>query len=815
VRLRREAPISTILLLSFLATAVVWLLLGLVPAVAASSSSFHLELHRWAEGGGLVAEMAGKAAQASHAVESAAQTVFDYLFSAFNIVLAVILLRLRPHDRTARLLFVGMIGTAVAFNLQSHDALQVIPFSSLVWVDVWHVSLHVVSGLCYIFALLTFPEGSLGIRGRTAVLRVPVLAFLAFVFSMLSLITVEDHTFGLVVVFGILIPVAGLTAQARRFLRAEDPEKKQQSKVLLIALLISVAGAVPLVFLTNRPGSERPSETRAYEFVSEDPGLYFFRCDPHPEEMRGIVRLVEGDAPVAVSISAIDNEFSTEDITLASNRVNDIRFTNLDSDLHNVAIYRDAAFTSPVFIGQEFSGQRTAIVAFRGFRVIFAVIPIALFVGLVRFRLWDVERVINRTLVYGVLVAFITAAYLALVVGLGTLIGANDRLNVVLSIAVTALLAVAFQPLRVRAQRVVNRLVYGKRAMPYEVLTEFSVRAGDAYGVEEVLPQLARTIGEGTGAARAEVWLRLEDTLHRAATWPVTNDHPALNLPMNGDALPEIPDVQKVIPVRHQDEILGALAVAHMGHGPTPVEERLLDGVASQAGLVLRNVQLTSELQARLHDLQESRQRIVAAQDAERRRLERDIHDGAQQELIALVMRLGLAQQMAQTEPAKATALLAQLRTETAEVLSTVRDLARGIYPPVLADKGLVQALGAHARRCAAPVRVIADGVGRYSSEIEAALYFCCLEAIQNSMKHAPGASVTVSLAQAEDGLRFLISDMGPGFDVDVRGEGSGLQNMKDRIAAVGGLLTISAGPGGTKLVGVIPVASSPAPATY
>ncbi|MEA2499510.1 MAG: hypothetical protein QOH26_1915 [Actinomycetota bacterium] len=805
---RRSIPVFSFVLTILLATAILWLVLGLLPAIAAASGSFHARLHEWGAGSGVFAEMAQKIAQASHAAGSGPQVFFDYLFSIFNIGLGLLLLKLHPRDPTARLLSIGMIGTAVAFNLQGHDALQVIPFASLGPVDGWHVLLHLASGLCYIFALLMFPDGTLGIGGaRASIWRAPLLVLLAFFFALASLVTVDDHTLGLVIVFGLFIPVAGLTAQARRFRRARDLERRQQSKVLLAALAVSLLVALPLVFLTTSPGGEDASETKSYEIEASQPGLYFFRCDPHPEEMKGIARVVEGGAGRNIDISSVESEFSKDEFTLTAGRINEMSFTNFDSDLHNVAIYKDAPGLDPIFIGQEFSGQDTAVVAFRGFRAIFALIPIALFVGLVRFRLWDIDRVINRTLVYGLLAGVITIIYLAAVVGIGTLVGANDRLNLVLSIVVTALLAMAFQPLRNRAQKLINRLVYGKRATPYEVLTEFSVRAGDAYDVVEVLPQLARTIAEGTGALRSEVWLRVGSRIHRAATWPPDDGGDVTSLPMTGEELPPLPEVQKVMPVRHRGEILGALAIAYKGQGPTPIEERLLDGVASQAGLVLRNVQLTTELQARLGDLRASRQRIAVAQDEERRRLERDIHDGAQQQLIALVMRLGLAKDLTVDDPSKARDLLDELQSETAGALATLRDLARGIYPPVLADKGLVQALGAHARRCPVPVQVTSAAVERYEPEIEAAVYFCCLEAIQNTIKHAPAASVTVSLVGAEGNLDVLIRDDGEGFDVQGRAEGSGLQNMRDRIAAVGGELRIESSAGhGTTIVGSIPV---------
>src|SRR3981081_3601087 len=200
-----------------------------------------------------------------------------------------------------------------------------------------------------------------------------------------------------------------------------------------------------------------------------------------------------------------------------------------------------------------------------------------------------------------------------------------------------------------------------------------------------------------------------------------------------------------------------------------------MDDLANQAGLVLKNVGLTADLRARLDDLRASRQRLVAAQDEERRRLERNLHDGAQQNLVALKVKLGLAEAFAVKDPARAKELVAQLKADANEALETLRDLARGIYPPLLADRGLAAALEAQARKAPLPVSVDADGVGRYPQDVEAAVYFCCLEALQNVQKYARASRATVSLAALNGDLRFEVEDDGAGFDVAVTPHGSGL----------------------------------------
>jgi len=380
-----------------------------------------------------------------------------------------------------------------------------------------------------------------------------------------------------------------------------------------------------------------------------------------------------------------------------------------------------------------------------------------------------------------------------------------------LSILATAIVAVGFQPARERLQRVANRLVYGKRATPYQVLSEFSSQVAGSYAAAEVLPRMARVLQEGTGAERAAVWLRSKTELHPAAAWP---DSALASLPgavtVNG-TLPQLAGATRSVEVRHQGELLGALTVdKRRGESLTPVEEKLLDDLAHQAGLVLKNVGLTADLQRLLEELRLSRQRLVSAQDAERRRLERNLHDGAQQHLVALKVKLGLAEMLALKDPDKAKATLQQLKADADEALETLRDLARGIYPPLLAEKGLAIALESQARKATLPVTVEADGLGRYPQEMEATVYFCVLEALQNVQKYANAAHATVRLREDGGALRFEIADDGCGFDVATARRGSGLQNMADRLDAAGGALNIESTHGsGTTLRGSIPARSA------
>jgi signal transduction histidine kinase len=424
---------------------------------------------------------------------------------------------------------------------------------------------------------------------------------------------------------------------------------------------------------------------------------------------------------------------------------------------------------------------------------------IAIVVALMKYRLYDIDLVISKTVVFGSLIVFITLVYLALVVGVGT--AAGNRRSPVLAAVAAAVVALAFQPMRSWAQRLANRLVYGKRATPYEVLSEFAERIAGTYSSEDVLPRMANMIAASTGADRTVVWLRVGNELHAEASSNGLSD--TRMLPVSGDELPVTLAGDTAVPVMHQGELLGAISIRMPPSEPlSPAGERLVEHVASQAGLVLSNVLLIEELRA-------SRQRLVAAQDAERRKLERNLHDGAQQQLVALAVKQRLAADLVTKDPQKAATMLATLQEETVDALETLRDLARGIYPPLLADQGLASALAAQARKGTVAVQLDADGVGRYPQETEAAVYFCCLEALQNVAKYANASVAHVRLSTQDDELAFHVIDDGQGFDREHTPFGSGLQNMADRLAALGGSLEVRSQPGqGTTVSGRLPVSS-------
>ncbi len=403
-------------------------------------------------------------------------------------------------------------------------------------------------------------------------------------------------------------------------------------------------------------------------------------------------------------------------------------------------------------------------------------------IAVLRHRLYDIDAVVSRTLAYGALAASIVAAYLTLVVGAGAVIGSRSGSNVLLPILTTALVALAFQPARARLERLADRIVYGTRATPYELLSRFTQRAAAEYPDEGALDRLARALGDGLGANAVNVVLagHAGGPHHLAATWPA------------GSTTPSADWVVAVAPVVDAGEVIGELRIWRA----TPLsqtEERLLDDLAAQTSLLIRNVRVTAELRLRLHELRGSRERLVAAQDDERRRIERNLHDGAQQQLIAIAGRLGLAEGR-------------PLDPQTARLL--LRGIGRGLYPPLLASQGLRPALAALARRAPLPVHIDAS-TERFDRTLEGAVYFCVSEGLQNACRHSGATSVDISLVSAGDRVSFSVRDNGRGIKQHgaVPGDWSvgGLQNMRDRMAAVGGALNVTSSDSGTEVSGWCP----------
>jgi signal transduction histidine kinase len=446
-----------------------------------------------------------------------------------------------------------------------------------------------------------------------------------------------------------------------------------------------------------------------------------------------------------------------------------------------------------------------------------AVVPAIVTLAILKYRLYQIDIIINKTVKYALLSAVLTGVYAAIVVGIGT--AANASGGPLLTVTAAVVIALLFEPVRRRAQSLANRLVYGRRATPYQVLADFAEHMAGQLDAATALQRMAALLGGATGALRVRVWVRVGEEYRAEATWPVAKgeageeaayvrDHGLLS---PAGSSPQ-PATERTAEVRHSGELLGALTLVKPVDEPvSPAEETLLANVASQAGLVLRNVRLTAELRATIDELTASRRRLVRAQDEERHRIERNLHDGAQQQLVALAVLLRLMDDVAD-EPAEVRQLTAQLRDGVQSAIDDLRALARGIYPPLLAEQGLPSALRAQAVRTPLPVRVEADGIGRFARETEAAVYFCVLEALQNAAKYAQAAQAVVTLGRRDGYLEFSVTDDGVGFDPAALGdaagrEGSGLQGMADRLAAAGGHLSTRSVPGeGTVIAGRLPL---------
>jgi signal transduction histidine kinase len=446
-------------------------------------------------------------------------------------------------------------------------------------------------------------------------------------------------------------------------------------------------------------------------------------------------------------------------------------------------------------------------------------------------------RVLVQVLAIAGFIVTVAVIYLVVVLGLGRQPSdPSDRELLGLSMVAAAVAAISFAPARERLLDWANRRVFGARHAPDELLRTFGSRMTRAISMDELLLQLAESLRKTMRLASAEVYTGIGDVLERVASVPDAGpgsfivgarERPIVaRAGVSGRAwasvwLPALLDGRgsgqlRVAPIGHSGELLGLIVAERPAAADAFSEEddRVLTELAREAGLAVYNARLDTALQTTLDELRKqadelrsSRARIVASGDAERRRVERNLHDGAQQHLVALAVNLRLARDTLTDDPPAAAEMLDQLAEDVKSTIQELRELAHGIYPPLLADSGLREALSAAGRRSPLPVRVCADGIGRYAQEIEAAVYFCCLEALQNAAKHAPGAQVEVRLWEESGGLLFSVVDDGPGFDVERARRGHGFVNMADRLGAIGGTVRWESQPGeGVRILGSVPL---------
>jgi signal transduction histidine kinase len=465
-------------------------------------------------------------------------------------------------------------------------------------------------------------------------------------------------------------------------------------------------------------------------------------------------------------------------------------------------------------------------------------IPIALVAASSPRLTAHVDRLLASTVSLTGLSGIVIAVYMVIVIGLGRVPTHAERTLLLLSMIAASLAALLFVPTRERLGQFANRLVYGQRRPPDDVLRTFGARLTRAIPLDELLLQVVESLRSTLALSAAEVWTVAGGALERSVSSP---DAPPDRLTLTADEEVVVAragvsgpawihvwlspleafhrgSMLRVAPIAHSGELLGLIVVARPGSGDAfrDEDEQALTELARQMALALHNVRLDSALQESLdevrrqsEEIQASRSRIVAAADSERRRIERNLHDGAQQQLVALAVGIRLARVAAERDPASTDGVLEQLAEDLQEAIQELRRLAHGIYPPLLMDRGLAEALSAAAGRASIPTSVDATDVGRYPPETEATVYFCCLEALQNAGKHAgDGASARVRVWEEQGGLLFEVADDGAGFDPKGRPGGAGFVNMADRLGAVGGRLRVTSAPGeGTMISGTIPLA--------
>jgi signal transduction histidine kinase len=392
-------------------------------------------------------------------------------------------------------------------------------------------------------------------------------------------------------------------------------------------------------------------------------------------------------------------------------------------------------------------------------------LPLTIAVALLRPSLLDVDLVLRKSLVYGLLWVVIAAAYVGAAATLG--VAAGQRFSVGMAITLTVIATLVFQPARRWLEGLADRWVFGARTDPARLVTRLGAALEETVELERLLPRMAATLEEGLGLRWARV--RLEPLALAAGDEPVLG-----------------------VPIVLGDERLGVVECGPKIVGPlTADDEAVVTTLARQAALAVRNVRLTAELER-------SRIRLVRAQDAERRRIERNIHDGVQQDLVALIANAGHARAVIQRDPVAGEVAVAELQDGLQLVNTELRKLAHGIHPSVLGDRGLLEAVEALAARSSVPVAVRADPSlrgERFAEEVEGASYFTVAEALANVSKHAAATRAEVRLARSDDALRIAVHDDGEGFDL-ATAVGEGLANLAERLAALGGRLDVVSTPG-------------------
>ncbi len=409
----------------------------------------------------------------------------------------------------------------------------------------------------------------------------------------------------------------------------------------------------------------------------------------------------------------------------------------------------------------------------------------ALAFSVLRYRLWDIDPLINRTLVYGGLTLLVLTLYGAIVFGLGAAFGASG--NVLLAVAATGVIAIAFNPLRQRLQRAVNRLMYGERDDPATVLARLGQRLETAIAPEATLSTIAETVAQTLKVPYVAIELTTDDRSAR----PTTVEHPS--------SVRRPPSVV-CFPLIYHSEPLGQLLVAPRAPGEafSPADRRLLEQIAQQAAPAVHAYRLTA-------DLHRSRERIIVAREEERRRLRRDLHDNLGPTLASQTFKLDAALEWLDRDPVAARQLFSEVKAQTQATVADIRRLVYELRPPALDELGLVGALRAHVQSLppANGLRVSVDAppdLPPLSAAVEVAAYRIALEALTNTLRHAQAKCCSITLTIEKENLRLEIVDDGLGLPREVRREtqdGMGLASMRERADELGGSCVIENRPGG------------------
>ena len=686
----RQARIFKVLLTIYAAGLFVWLAVGLLPTLSDNLAWFHEALHRLAGNDDATGRAASRIVDAhsgsmehEDAPVPTGEAIVQYAFSLLNVALALVLAAKRPHERVPQLLAFALLGTAGTFNLASHRAFHVLGSP---WpISVAHFTFHIASGVCYLWAVVLFPHGSLPravrmsrLRLRFTVLLVTVaVALVGWRGSFLS------HPQFFIVFFGIAIAVAGEAAQVLRLREGSLDATGRRAVRLLCAALLPAFGTAVMWSLARLSGANAVTHWAAELFPA-----------------------------------------------------------------------------------------------------VFAIVPTVLCVAIVRYRLWDIDRLLSGVLAYGLILAAMTGGYV-LALLLGSWLAGSSQWPTVL---VLGLVAAGAEPLWRHGHRWANRVVYGQSLSPAEAVRDL------IDGLEQMTPTaevdlLTSVAVRATRAASAQLWVSEGGREQLAA--------------QTGSGRPL--GTGYSWPVLYRGEQLGRLVV-HGGAGArlTAGDLRVLRDLAAHAGLVLHNVRMTvrlarqaATLEERAATLHAARRHLVQTQDAERERLERNLHDGAQQALVAAM--IGARNH---GSPERLQEILAEARSSLIELCGDGR-------PAVLAERGLAGALGRAAQLARqAGLRVeVAVAPGELDSDVEAAVYFCCTELLQNTVKHAAARRVAVVVTGDADAVHFAVEDDGRGLPADVP-DGGDLGRLGERLAPLDGrVAVVPTGTGtGTRVEGVVPL---------